>query len=207
MARPKQNDVFINCPFDRDYQPIFQAIIFAVFDCGFVARSALELNDSADVRIEKIARIIGECRYGIHDISRTELDRESQLPRFNMPLELGLFLGARRFGGGRHGKKSCLIMDTERYRFQMFISDIAGQDIMAHGNQPQRAVGNVRDWLNTESGRKTIPGGNTIWRRFERYRDRLPVMTERAGLELDEMTFNDHCNFTSEWLQQTAQSP
>jgi len=32
-----------------------------------------------------------------HDISRTELNEHS-LPRFNMPLELGLFLGASRFG-------------------------------------------------------------------------------------------------------------
>jgi hypothetical protein len=52
--------VFINCPFDRPYKRIFDALVFAVFDCGFVARSALEITNTAEVRIEKIARIIDE---------------------------------------------------------------------------------------------------------------------------------------------------
>jgi hypothetical protein len=58
--------------------------------CGFRPRCALELDDSAEVRIDKILRKIAECRFGVHDLSRTELDAASALPRFNMPLELGL---------------------------------------------------------------------------------------------------------------------
>ena len=49
--------------------------------------------------------MIADCRYGIHDISRTELDRDSGLPRFNMPLELGIFLGAKRFGAEEQKRK------------------------------------------------------------------------------------------------------
>lgn len=59
----------------------------------------METEDSGEERIRKIKRIIRECRYGIHDISRVELDAVHQLPRFNMPLELGLFLGAQEYGG------------------------------------------------------------------------------------------------------------
>ncbi|HEX2205345.1 MAG TPA: hypothetical protein VHG91_18695 [Longimicrobium sp.] len=40
--------------------------MFAVHDCGFVARSALELDDGSEVRIEKIKRLIDESRFGIH---------------------------------------------------------------------------------------------------------------------------------------------
>jgi len=29
-----QRNVFVNCPFDADYQPLFQAIVFTVEDCG-----------------------------------------------------------------------------------------------------------------------------------------------------------------------------
>jgi hypothetical protein len=29
--------VFINCPFDHRYKPIFEGIVFAVSDLGFVA--------------------------------------------------------------------------------------------------------------------------------------------------------------------------
>jgi len=70
--------VFINCPFDKDYKALFDAIVFTIFDCGFIARCALEENDSSVNRIEKIYAIISECRYGIHDISRTELDPDNQ---------------------------------------------------------------------------------------------------------------------------------
>ena len=81
-----ERNAFINCPFDRPYKRIFDAIVFAVFDCGFVARSAQEITNTAEIRVEKIARIIDECRFGLHDLSRTSLDRTSRLPRFNDPL-------------------------------------------------------------------------------------------------------------------------
>lgn len=104
-------------------------MVFAIHDCGYIARSALEAEDSAEVRMDKIAKIIKDCRYGIHDISRTEVGADTGLPRFNMPLELGLFLGARRFGSRTDKLKACLILDRARYRYQQFCSDIAGQDI------------------------------------------------------------------------------
>ena len=135
MTSTHYNDnVFINCPFDSVYKPLFDAIVFAVHDCGFVARCALEEGDASQVRIDKIYNIIENCRYGIHDISRTELDEVSRLPRFNMPLELGIFLGAKRFGVEDQKGKKCLVMDKERFRYQKFISDIAGQDIRGYVN-------------------------------------------------------------------------
>ncbi len=91
--------VFINCPFSPDYQDQFNAIVFAVVRSGFVARCARENDDGAEVRLEKICRIIKDCPLGIHDISKTEADPNTSLPRFNMPFELGLFLGAKKFGG------------------------------------------------------------------------------------------------------------
>ncbi len=116
MQPPSYNDnVFINCPFDSDYKPLFDAMIFAVHDCGFVARCALEAGDASQVRIDKIYNIIEDCRYGIHDISRTESDETSGLPRFNMPLELGIFLGAKRYGIQEQERKKCLVLDREPY--------------------------------------------------------------------------------------------
>ncbi|WP_232793168.1 hypothetical protein [Caulobacter hibisci] len=105
------DNVFINCPFDRDYAPQFEALIFGVLACGFRPRSARELDDSSQTRIDKLYGVIEECRYGVHDLSRTELDTVHGLPRFNMPLELGIFLGAKRFGGEGHVGKRCLILD------------------------------------------------------------------------------------------------
>ena len=50
--------VFVNCPFDESYRSIFEAIVFAIHDCGYVARCSLEVSDASQVRIEKIAAII-----------------------------------------------------------------------------------------------------------------------------------------------------
>ena len=51
-------DVFINCPFDDAYRPIFLAIVFAAFRCGLRPRSALENANSGQVRIDKIIALI-----------------------------------------------------------------------------------------------------------------------------------------------------
>lgn len=90
-TRLRSKDVFINCPFDTGYRPILTAIVFAIHDLGFVARSALERDDGGEVRLSKIEGIIEQCKFGIHDLSAVELDTSTHLPRFNMPLELGLF--------------------------------------------------------------------------------------------------------------------
>ena len=75
MKSSHYNDnVFINCPFDSTYKPLFDAMVFAVHDCGFIARCALEEGDASEVRIDKIYSIIADSCYGIHDISRIELD-------------------------------------------------------------------------------------------------------------------------------------
>jgi hypothetical protein len=195
------DNVFVNCPFDDAYQSIFRAIVFAVFDCGFVARCALEIDDSSQVRIEKIAGIIAESKFGIHDISRTEPDRKTGLPRFNMPLELGMFLGAKRYGRDRQRSKACLILDREPYRYHAFISDIAGQDLRAHRNEPGEAIKLVRNWLSDSSRRETIPGGKEIGRRYELFCKQLPVMCRELRWEEDELTFNDYTNLVSEWLR------
>ena len=77
--------------------------------------------------VTKNLDLIEVCRFGVHDISRIERDAVNDLPRFNMPFELGLFLGARRFGKGDQRRKLCLVLEAERYRYQKFLSDIAGQ--------------------------------------------------------------------------------
>lgn len=77
------------------------------------------------VRFEKIKNIISSSKYGIHDISRTEPDHKTKLPRFNMPLEPGVFTGASRYGNKAQKQKNCLIMDKKEFRYRKFISDIA----------------------------------------------------------------------------------
>ena len=47
-------------------------------------------------------------------------------------------------------------MDREPYRYQKFISDIAGQDPKAHYDDPRQLVISVRDWINARNSK--LPG-------------------------------------------------
>jgi hypothetical protein len=202
MARSDYaKSVFLNCPFDNQYAPLFQAMAYAVFDCGFRPRCALEVDDASEVRIDKIFRIIAECKFGIHDISRTQADAVTGLPRFNMPLELGLFLAAKKFGTGRQQKKVCLITDSAPYRYQQFISDIAGQDIQAHDDDPRRLILVVRNWLRSASGNPAMPGGAEIYRRHALFVQALPELCDEIRLRPDELTFNDYKTLISDWVR------
>jgi hypothetical protein len=186
------------------YQPVFRAIIFTVFDCGFMPRTALEVSDTDDIRIEKIIRLIRESRYSIHDISRTEQDGNTRLPRFNMPFEFGIYVGAKRFGDKRQREKSCLVMDVESYRYRNFISDISGQDIRAHEGNPMQAIKCVRDWLHEKSNRTTMPGSHLIQQRYERFNADLPELCDRLGWDVRGLTFMEYTIAVTEWLKENT---
>jgi hypothetical protein len=196
-------DVFINCPFDSEYQPFFNAILFTVTDCGFRARTAREIEDSGDTRIAKLYRLIEECRFGIHDISRIELDSKSGLPRFNMPLELGIFLGARAFGHGSLSDKKCLIMDRTAYRYKKFCSDISGQDIRPYHGRQIALVTGIRDWLRqwAPPGR-SLPGGDAMNRRYNDFKKELPGICAIERLNVKKIHYLDYLTLTTAWLRE-----
>ncbi|HET7460261.1 MAG TPA: hypothetical protein VFJ82_03400 [Longimicrobium sp.] len=203
MPEGYDRSVFINCPFDAEYQPILHAMVFAVHDCGFRARTALEVDDGGEVRMAKIKRMIRECGYGIHDISRVQPDHASGLPRFNMPLQLGLFLGAQEYGSREQRRKRSLVLDTERYRYQVFCSDLAGQDVRAHGNDPARAVAAVRAMLATAlEGKARVPGVAAILARYTDFLAELPDLCDALYIDCGELQFVEFRSLIATWLAQ-----
>jgi hypothetical protein len=200
---PYDRSVFVNCPFDRAYRPMLRAIMFTVHDCGFFVRAALEVQDSSDLRFQKIVRIIRGSQYAIHDISRVQLDRATHLPRFNMPLELGLFLGAKEFGDSKQNAKRSLVLDSAPYRYQKFCSDISGQDIEAHGNRTDKAIERVRNWLTGPAAERgsRIPSGSVIAERYRQFVADLPIWCERQKLVISRLTYGDDYQLISDWLK------
>jgi len=196
-------DVFINCPFDENYTPMFDAILFVIYECGFRPRCAREMDDSGQVRMDKIVKLINECKIGLHDISRTELDSINSLPRFNMPLELGIFIGATKFGNVSQKEKRTMIVDKEEYRYQKFISDISGQDIKPHHNDPNRLITIIRNWLKNISQDQLIPGGTAIIDRYNDFKTQLPSMCMGFSIDPTELTYNDKSQLISVWLTTT----
>lgn len=194
-----ERDVFINCPFSNDYTQFFHALVYTVVRSGFTPRCAPESDDAGEVRYEKICNIIRDCRLGIHDLSMTELDHVTGLPRFNMPFELGLFLGSSKFGGARVRRKA-LNLDRGRFRYRDFLSDIAGQDIRSHDGVPAQAIECVATWLRDESNDPNVPGGRAIAAEYERFAAALPRIAASKQLEMDEITFRDFWVAAAEWI-------
>lgn len=190
--------VFINCPFDKDYLSILETITFCIINCGFLPVTASLERDSGEIRVRKITRLIKSCRYGIHDISRTELST-NKLPRFNMPFELGLDLGCRYFGSDTY--KRHLILDKSKFRFQKFISDISGQDVAAHNNSPDTAMREVRDWLETNSGKSSIPGPEEIRRRYKNFLKALPKFCTQTGFKRKKLPYYKYVEFAQAWVK------
>lgn len=158
------------------------------------------------MRLHKIQRIIEQCKFGIHDLSNMDLDPASGLPRFNMPLELGLFMGAKRFGEGPQKAKRLIVLDQDRYRYQKSISDISGQDVDAHNGDPETAIRRIRDWLKTVSKRKTIPGATFVIKRYRAYDLDYPGICSALKYDQQGLPFNDLLETMVEWEKLNADS-
>ena len=65
--------VFINCPYDDKFQPLFDSILFATVACGFTPRSAIDTGTVSDSRIDRIRKAMFGSRYSIHDLSRSRI--------------------------------------------------------------------------------------------------------------------------------------
>ncbi|MDB5274999.1 MAG: hypothetical protein JWO58_3366 [Chitinophagaceae bacterium] len=175
-----ERSVFINCPFDPKYVELLRPILFCVLDLGFEPRIALERFDSAETRIEKIVELILACRYAIHDLSRLKSTRRNEISRLNMPFELGIDYGCRRFKGSPWDDKRILILERENFRYQAALSDLSGSDIASHKDDAATASKVVRNWLAQDLG-STTPGPTAIWSRFvDCMSDNFDALTARG---------------------------
>lgn len=200
-ANYKRN-VFINCPFDDDYQPLLYGIVFAVNELGFQPRCAKDESNAGKGRFEKIQDLIAECKYSIHDISRVDLDPVNSLPRFNMPLELGLDLGCQRYGRSYHQEKVLLVLDTEQYRYQKYISDLAGRDPVAHHDSDEKIINEVRNWLRLELDPKLmkIPSGAFIYQRYRQFQLSLFSTCAELHWSMNNLPFSDFAWAVADWI-------
>lgn len=192
--------VFINCPYDPGYKPLSWAATFAVQHAGFVARAAAEV--SSGVRITRILDIMERCKLGIHDLSMVELDDDTGLPRFNMPFELGLFIGARRFGSDTQQEKEFLILDARRYRYRESCSDLAGYDPVCHAGEERRVIHHVIDWLNEfVDSREMLPGGSSVCQDYDRFLCELPIFLSANRMNEADVDFRRYCELVRRWLE------
>lgn len=192
--------VFINCPYDRAYKAVFDAIVFSIHDCGFQARFAAQ-EVGARSRLDRIIRLIDECSLSIHDLSRVELTgSRSKLPRFNMPFEAGLAYSRHRRSPDEH---DLLLIDTHPHRYHQSISDASGLDIQSYTRPAQTVIGCVRRFLETRAD--DVPGEDYITGRYQRFRKSLKKATTKHSVTMGEVVRWDYANklqsLMVEWIR------
>ena len=195
-----ENNVFINCPFDEEYTSLLRALVFSTLYLELQPFLSQTLS-SSNIRINQIKNHIKFCKYGIHDLSRSKAMIKGELPRFNMPYELGLDIGASEYGNKLLKTKKILILETERYHYQKVISDIAGQDISNHDDDPKMLIKKVRNWMSANTT-KTVPPYTEIWIAFNQFTEDLQItlLSTHKSEDIEDMPIGDYIKFVKDWI-------
>jgi len=118
-----------------------------------------------------------------------------------MPFELGVFYGAKQLGLLKHQKKECIIFEKEKYRYQQFLSDIAGIDVSPHDNNPHVLMLAVREWLATASRRTSIPQGTDIVNRYISFEKCIKRICKIRSYNYNDMSFIEIVRNMTDWLK------
>ncbi len=207
-----ETSVFINCPFDAEFIALLRPLVFTILYFGYTPRLASESLDSGENRLSKICRLIGECQYSVHDLSRIQAKAAGEFARMNMPFELGIDYGTRLHGSSKMRRKRFLILGKTSYDFKIAISDLAGFDAIAHNNQPMKVCHAVRNWLyQTDGFGRTLSRQNywptVVWKRFNDFTVDLHDVRLSEGLddaearkEIEEMKILEFTDLAKEWI-------
>jgi len=197
-----ESNVFINCPFDSPYSTLLKPLIFAIIFLELEPHVS-ETKSSGNVRVEQIKKLIASSKFSIHDISRSEALNGGEFPRFNMPFEMGLDLGCQSFRKGSSVDKKCLILEKTRYHYQKVVSDIAGQDMEFHNDDPQMLIRKVRNWFTSILGNH-FSSPKVIWQLYnEFYADITETLKNEEGFsdaDIESIPYSNFISLAKKWI-------
>jgi hypothetical protein len=165
--------VFLNIPYDAPFENLYLAYIVGLTQLGLRINATLAVPNQG--RLEKIIGLIEQSDSSIHDLSRIELS--SGIPRFNMPVELGLALYRSRVTKGRH---RIYIFESKRYRAQRSTSDVNGIDPQIHRGTPKGLMAGLRNIFRQTGDVTTVPEMLASYRVVKR---KIPELRRNAGGE------------------------
>lgn len=183
-------NIFINCPFDDKYYELLKTLVFSICYYGFIPRISLENSDSGQQRLEKIIKLMEESRYSIHDLSRLQAKSRNEFYRLNMPFELGIDYGLRRFNS-KYSDKRSLILETKKYDYKKAISDINGFDIKNHEDNPVKLISCIRSWITETIGNVNLNSSNKAYSDYtdfatELFKNKLLKYSKSNSITLSE---------------------
>lgn len=166
MSGTFEKNIFINCPFDNDFEILLRPLMFTIVYLGYNPRIALEDSDVSVSRLSKILKLINESKYSIHDLSRIKSNKKNEFARLNMPFELGIDFGSKEFSK-KHKDKKFLVISNEYHDYKKALSDFAGFDAHNHKNEPIELIGIIRNWIYEFSDLPNNLESIEIWYKFE----------------------------------------
>jgi len=178
-------------------------MLFTLVYVGLMPRLASEKSDSLEQRIEKILRLIKECKYSIHDLSRLKSERAKEFSRLNMPFELGIEYGCRRTANNHLRTKRSLILEKKRYDVQKALSDLNGVDIKTHNNSPAGIVRALQHWFIETLGLKNVDSPSVIWDKFNEFTYDFYERRKTQGYskgDLKMMPIPQYIRFIAQWI-------
>lgn len=149
LARPIAK-VFLNIPYDGGFEDLYLAYLVGLTLLGLDVHATLAVPD--DGRLNRIIKLIEQADVSIHDLSRIETSRG--IPRFNMPLELGLALYRSAAAKRAH---RVFVFEKKAYRAQRSTSDINGLDPQIHRGNPKGVMVCLRNILRGSGDTITVP--------------------------------------------------
>lgn len=172
MARNRRiQSVFLNIPYDNWFEDLYLAYIVGLTQLGLKIHATLAVPNQG--RLERILGLIRESDFSIHDLSRIELS--SGIPRFNMPLELGLALYHSDVTKGQH---KVFVFEKKPYRMQRSTSDINGIDPQIHNGRPKGVMVGLRNIFHQPGAATTVP---QMLASFKAVKRKVPELKRIAG--------------------------
>ena len=145
----RRTSIFINAPYGPAHQDLFIGYVVGAVSLGLTPRAAIETYDSTASRLERIAALLRGCRYSLHDLSAVALDTHLGVPRFNMPLELGMAIQEQYRTAGPASHR-WVAFDAEQYRVDVSTSDLRGYETVNHGGRPEGVLRGIFNNLQSE---------------------------------------------------------
>ena len=172
MALPRRiESVFLNIPYDDAFEKLYLAYIVGLTQLGLRINAALAVPNQG--RLGTIIDLIEQSGFSIHDLSRIESSRG--IPRFNMPVELGLALYRSHMAKGKH---RVFIFESRRYRAQRSTSDVNGIDPQIHGGTAKGLMAGLRNIFRQPGDVTTVPEMLASYHAVKR---KLPDLRRNSG--------------------------
>ncbi len=207
MPGPPQEfskNVFINCPFDRDYDSLLRPILFTIVYFGFNPQIASQTSDSGEQRINKILALILKSQYSVHDLSRIRSEKAEEFSRLNMPFELGIDYGCRCVGIHHLEQKKFLVLGETAHDYKKALSDLAGIDAKTHENKPEKVVLALRNWFIETAQLTQAESATVIWYKFTEFTADFYEKRKQEGFSKDDlkmMPVPEYIAFIRKWIE------